>query len=429
MRGHLEKLGERRYKVIVEAGKNAEGGRARRGFTVRGTKREAERELARIVREIDTGAFCDPTHTTVGEYLDRWLADYGRHNPSGHSYDRYEGIVRVHLKPAMGGIALAKLTPAHIQSFYDARLGEGLSAGSVRKIHAVLHSALRRALRLQMIPRNPADCVDVPVVRPRERIALDETQTAQLLHAAEYTALHAPIFVAVFTGLRRGELLGLRWHDIDLENGVLRVVRTLEEAGKRLSFKEPKTPKSRRPVALGPSVIALLHQHYSEYEHAREQFGPEFNREGLVFPNADGEPWSPPYFSICFRRLAKRAGFPGLCLHGLRHTHASQLSRACGQPKVVQERLGHATMAITSDLYTHVLPGMQEQAVEMHDAALARALAGTTQQKNDDIGHQTGTKRGLKVVVTCPDSGEIPGNGWQRIPDSNRCYRRERAAS
>jgi integrase len=237
-----------------------------------------------------------------------------------------------------------------------------------------------------MLARNPADAVDLPKARRREMRVLDETATAALLSVAKGTSLYVPVLVAVSTGLRRGELLGLKWQDVDLDGGALSVVRVLAEAGGELTFKEPKTAKSRRLVSLGPTVVDVLRQHRREQVEARLQFGAAFNPEGLVFATADGEPLTPSTFSVAFRRLAGRAGFAGLRLHDLRHTHATQLAGAGVLPKVISERLGHASIGITMDLYAHVMPGMQEDAVARHDAVLAQALAAAESAEAATLG-------------------------------------------
>lgn len=394
MKGRIEKRAPGVYKLIVEMGEDAMGRRHRRCFTVHGTLRQAEKELAKIVREIDTGAFCDAARISVGEYLDRWLEDYGRHKLAARSLERYQSIVTQHMRPAIGCITLGKLRPAHIQNLYGVWLTEGLSPSTVQKHHAVLHAALDSAVRLQMLPSNPTDAVDVPKARRREMQALDELQTAELLQAAKGKPLYAPVFVAVSTGLRRGELLGLRWQDVDLDAGALSVVRTIEEVGGQITFKDPKTPKSRRRVSLGPSVIEVLRQLHKEHAETRLLCGSGYNPDGLVFVDADGAPWRPLRLTDSFGRLAKRAGFPRLRLHDLRHTHATQLLRAGVHVKVVSERLGHANISTTLDTYSHVLPGMQEDAVALHDAVLARAL--------ETVSGTEKTTLGTKMAPTAP---------------------------
>jgi len=229
-------------------------------------------------------------------------------------------------------------------------------------------------VRLQVLARNPADAVDPPRPRPVEMAALDVADTARLLGAAAGSRLYLPVLLAVATGLRRGELLALRWKDLDLGGGALAVCQAMELTRAGIAFKEPKTRRSRRRVTLPALVVDVLRAHRREQVVERLGAGPAYRDLDLVLPGPGGEPWNPRYFGKSFASLVERSGVPRVRFHDLRHTHASQLLLEGVHPKVVSERLGHASVAITLDRYSHVLPGLQEDAAARIDRALRAGL-------------------------------------------------------
>jgi integrase len=278
-------------------------------------------------------------------------------------------------------LPLAKLAPVHIQGFYSDALTSGrldgkggLSPQTVVHFDRVLHLALKRARSLRLIAVNPAEDVERPQVERREMQTLDDDQGAQLLAAAATTRLYVPIVLAVATGLRRGELLALRWQDIDLKMGVVQVVRSLEQTNEGLRFKAPKTNRSRRPVVLPASVIDVLRDHKTRQAEERLLLGQ--GKCELVFTRVDGRPIAPDTFTSWVARVAKRAGVAHIMpVHGLRHTHITNLLRANVHPKVASERAGHSSVGFTLDRYSHVIPSLQEDAALRIDAALRKTLA------------------------------------------------------
>jgi integrase len=205
---------------------------------------------------------------------------------------------------------------------------------------------------------------------------LEDDGVARLLAAVEGTAIHVPVLITLATGMRRGEVLGLRWSDIDFAAGSLAVRQTLQEAEGKRTFKEPKTPKSRRVIALPTVALEALRQHRARQAETKLQLGGRYNDHDLVCTQADGSPWWSSGFDRAFRKARKQARVEDVRFHDLRHTHATQLLKAGVHPKVVSERLGHASIGITLDTYSHVMPGMQEEAAEKIDAGLRAALAG-----------------------------------------------------
>lgn len=380
MRGHLRKRGRKWYGVVSYY--NARGERKLKWIPLSTSKRESERQLARIVAELQSGQYVDAGRLTVAEYLRKWLQEYARNKVTARTYERYEEIVEKHLIPALGGIRLSKLSPIQINTYYANALENGrrdgqggLAPKTVLQHHRVLHRALTVAVKWGLLARNPADAVDPPKPETREMIALTEEQTVRLLKACEGTPLYVPVVLAVTCGLRRGEILALRWQDVDLEAGTLSVRRSLEETRSGLRFKEPKTHRSRRPIALPPLTVEVLKRHRHEQRKVRVMMGPAYQDNDLVCAGPDGRPLRPDYLTQTLPKIAERSGLPRIRFHDLRHTHASILLRYDVHPKVVSERLGHSRVNITLDLYSHVMPDLQKEAAERTNEALKAAFA------------------------------------------------------
>jgi integrase len=264
-------------------------------------------------------------------------------------------------------VRLAALRPEHIQRYYTRLVSEGdgsgpLSAQTVLHHHTMLHGALRHAVRTGLIPRNPADAVEPPRPRRYEARTLTAEEAQTLLRAIAGTRWHAFVALAVTAGLRRGELLGLRWSDLDLDAGRLSVRQQVLRVRGQTTIEPVKTARSHRPVALSAGMAAVLREHRARQEEARRAAGELWQDHGLVFPRGDGRPANPSTVTHEFADLLERAGLPHVRLHDLRHTMATLLLAAGAHPKVVQERAGHATVGITLDLYSHVQPTLQDEA-------------------------------------------------------------------
>jgi integrase len=383
MKGHIRPRGKKTWAIVVDIGADpVTGKRRQRWETVHGSKRKAQQALNHKLDELAIGTYVDPSKMTVDEYLKRWLADYAKPKVSAKTYERYDEIVRCHLTPGLGEHSMADLRPLHIQGYYSRALDSGrlrhgkggLSKRTVLHHHRILREALEQAVKWQILPRNPADAVEAPRPNRIEMRSLNDAQIKTFLAASEGNKLlRMAILLALTTGLRRGEILALRWRDLDLDSSVLAVRQSLEETKKELTFKEPKTAKSRRTVALPAMTVEALRKHRADQARIRLQLGPAYQDSDLVCAQPNGRPLHPRSLTHAFIGLVAREKLPKVRFHDLRHSHATLLLQQGVHPKVVSERLGHSTVGITLDVYSHVLPGMQEEAAKKVDAALRGA--------------------------------------------------------
>lgn len=382
MKGHIRKRGKNSWAIAIYIGRNERGKPRYKWHTVKGGKRKAEDECTRLLNQLATGEYVEPSRTTLAEYLERWLADYAEVNVAPKTFERYAEIVRKHLVPALGHHRLTKLQPLQIQAYYSLALQSGrrdgkggLSAQTVIHHHRVLKDALSQAVRWRLLVRNPSDAVEPPRRQDLEMQVLEETQIGTLLKGAAAKSIYIPILLAVTTGMRRGEILGLRWNDLDLNAGTLAVCQSLEHTRSGgLKFKQPKTRRSRRVVALPGFARDALRKHRALQAKVRLLAGPDYKDNELVCARWDGNPRNPGALTRAFAKLIVDLGLPKIRFHDLRHSHATQLLREGIHPKVVSERLGHSTVGITLDTYSHVTPGMQEEAAKRIDVALRSVL-------------------------------------------------------
>jgi integrase len=333
---------------------------------------EVKRKLAEAMGDAAKGIYFDDENQTVAQYMDRWLEDSACGDLGHRAYHNYKLQIRRHISPAFGRLKLSKLTAAHIQSLYAAKLRDGLKPSSVRYIHAVLHRALEQAVRFNLIPFNPAARVDPPKIRQEEITPLDAEQARRFLHAGcgdRFEALHV---LSLTTGLRMGEALGLRWSDVDLDAGTLRVNRQVQRmrGGGGLVFGEPKNA-SRRTVDLPQRAVEALRSHRKRQMEEQLKAGSEWQDYGLVFASGKGTPLDAQNIvNRHFKPLLKRAGLPSIRWHDLRHTYATLLLARGTHPTYVQKSLGHASVQLTLDRYSHWMPSMGRNTAEGIDEAL-----------------------------------------------------------
>jgi integrase len=369
MRGHIIKRGKNSYSIAISLGKDSVTGKYKQQWvSVRGNKKDAEKRLSELLHQIDNGTFIVPNKTTLAEYLQKWLSDYVKPNLSPRGFERYESIVRVHLLPSLGSVILTQLRPEHLQKHYTSRLNNGLSPLTVRYHHVVLHKALQTAVKWGLVSRNVADGVDVPRARRIEMQTWDEDDVARFLEAAKDSPYYALFYTALFTGMRRSELLALRWCDVDFIFSQVSVSRSLHQLRDgSYVFTQPKSAKSRRTIALSPSANLTLKEHKDKQGVQRSMLGISLKDDDLIFSTVERKPLRPNTVSRAWTIMAARSGLKVIRLHDARHTHASLMLKQGVHPKIVQERLGHATIAVTLDTYSHVAPGLQEAAAAGFD--------------------------------------------------------------
>jgi integrase len=319
------------------------------------TRKDAATRLAKAIAERDAGLVFDAGALTIGAYLERWL-DTIRDTVKQRTWHRHEEVSRLHLKPALGNVRLGNLNALQVQSLYRAKLDSGLSPRTVQIIHATLHKALKQAVRWSLVPRNVAEAVNPPKPVKKEIQPLSAEQAKNLLKTAKETQpkLYALYVLAVSTGMRSGELLGLQWRDVDLRAGMLRVRRTVFNG----KVNVPKTSHGSRGIRLSKTAVEALKQHAQD----GEWIFPTSVGTSMSVHNLHNRSWKP---------LLKCAGLPNIRFHDLRHTCATLLLTKAVHPKVVQELLGHASIQITLDTYSHLLPDMGDIAASAMDSALA----------------------------------------------------------
>lgn len=334
------------------------------------TRSEVAGRLKEAQRQLDTGLQFLDERQTVEQYLDGWI-ETAKLQIRASTWRRYSDFVRVHLVPGLGRIPLAKLTAQHVQLFYTRKLGEGLSHSTVHHIHGVLHRALKDALLMGLVQRNVSDMVRAPRRSNREMATLSDSQAKQFLAAVKDDRFAALYVLALTTGMREGELLGLRWQDLDLDRATLQVRMNVQEADGKFIVAETKTAYSRRSIALTKKAVAALRQHKAKQDQDRTALGDAWNAKlDLVFPNRLGGIMIPDNLAKrSFKRALGRIGLPlDVRFHDLRHTAATLLLSRGVHPKVVSEMLGHADISITLRVYAHVTPHMQQAAVQVMDA-------------------------------------------------------------
>jgi integrase len=362
--GSIYQRADGTWCATYNGGYDDQGKRKRRTIFGR-TRQIVQEKLRKALHEAPNGGSTEPQRLTVGQYLDRWLTGAVKTTVKPTTYANYEGVIRNFLKPNLGGMPLSKLGVIHVQSLYATMARAGKSAETIRLAHAVLRRALKQAVRWRLVPYNVCADVDRPRVAKADITPLDADQAQALLAEARGDRLGALIVLAVATGMRLGELLGLHRVDVDLDRGVLMVRHTLTELHGQLFLTEPKTAKSRRRIELPQVAIEALLEH-------RERMRLEgHGNTPWVFCSSCGGPLRRTHVHAnTFKPMLAKAGLPDIRFHDLRHTSATLLLSAGVHPKVVQERLGHSQISVTLDIYSHVLPTLQLEAAGKLDQIL-----------------------------------------------------------
>ena len=375
MKGNIQQRGPRTWRLRYDV--PSPEGRKQVSETVQGNKRDAQRTLRERLAAIDKGIYIDRTDQTVSEYLEYWLETHSA-NISIRTRVGYTTCIR-RFGRYLGTVTLQKLRPEHIQSAYKDMLDSGLSARTVLHSHRVLSQALKDAVKWGLVLHNPAAAVTPPRPERKEAVAWDAVTIRRFMDAAEGSRYRDAFILAALTGMRRSELAGLKWPDIDLRSARLRVVRTRQRIyGHGVVEGQPKTHRSRRSVALSPSAVSVLESMKTRQIEMRLKAGPAWKQTDYVFTTDNGVPIDPDNLSHEFHRIVDEAELPNGTLHGLRHSFATALLSANVHPAVVQSALGHSSITLTIDTYSHVMPGLEEAAARSIDDVLGDAVAGNS---------------------------------------------------
>jgi integrase len=376
MKGHIRERSAGHWAIVLEVRDPASGKRKRRWHSFAGTKRAAQNECARLISEIQRGTYLEPNKTTVTQFLDHWLNDIkSRVTPRTH--ERYVEIVEKNLVPALGAVLVARLQPMQISGAYAKALSSGrrdgkggLSPSTVRYMHVILKAAMGQAVRWQILARNPVDAVDPPKIERSAMTTYDLAQTAELIDTTRGTRMTVTVMLAVLCGLRRGEIAALRWRNVNLGTAQLAVTESAEQTRAGVRYKQPKSGRGRT-VALSARVVNELRSHRVQQAEELLKLGIPLTDDAFVVAQADGCPLQPRTITHQWHLLlAKHKTLPRIRFHDLRHAHATHMLASGVHPKIASERLGHSKVGITMDLYSHVMPGMQEDAAARVDREL-----------------------------------------------------------
>jgi integrase len=344
-------------------------GKRHRKFYYGATRVEVRDAIAAAIREVKRGGSLGDDRQTVAGYLDEWLSSItAKVRPKTHA--SYAQLVRCHLKPGLGAYRLNKLRPEHVERFLDEKQGAGLSPRTCQYLRAVLRRALGRAVKQDILSRNVAALADPPRVVRSEVQALTPDQARAFLRAIEGNRLYALVAVGLSLGMRQGELLGLRWQDVDLDAGAVRVRHALHRANRTWSLGEPKSKTSQRTIKLPESLTAILRSHRRSQLESRLLAGERWRDHDFVFTGRSGQPLEGTVLNRDVKRLLKAAGLPEVHFHALRHSCATLLMAQGVPARVVMEILGHSDIRLTLNTYSHVGQQLQDVAASKTNAAL-----------------------------------------------------------
>jgi len=333
------------------------------------TRREVQEKLKAALHEQQQGTLVTARQQTLKQFLERWLEDTCKPVVRLTTYIRYRDVIKNHLVPAFGHVTLQKLTSDMLRAFLKQKSDSGLKPTTVTLIRAVLHRALEDAVKDGLVARNVVSLVKSPHIERHEAQMVTVEQAKKLLEAARGTSLDALLEVALTTAMRRGEILALRWSEVDLERGTAFVRRTLTKlAHYGVIENEPKTKAGRRRIELSSVAVEALKRHQTCQEQVKLKAGDKWQDKNFVFCDENGRSFVPGTVVYRFEKLLKQVGLPHMRFHDMRHSAATILLAAGVHPKKVQELLGHSSIMVTMDVYSHVLPSMQKDvANEMDD--------------------------------------------------------------
>jgi integrase len=369
--GHIRQRGERSWELKFDLGRDPRTGKRRvRYVSFKGTKRAAQLELARLISENAVGGSVDPSRVTVAEFIERWLRDWAQAHVSPKTLERYRELLRNHVCARIGQAQLQKLRAVHINELY-ADLLHRLAPRTVGHVHRALHRALGHANDWDLIQKNVASLVSPPRVAATEIETLTAAKVQRVLAKLKGRAIYPIAALALATGMRRGELLALRWSDVKLDLAKLNVEQSLEQTKAGLRFKSPKTKHGRREITLPPSAVTLLREHRKAQQETRLRLGlGKAADNALVFATWDSKVRSPNALTKEWSVAMKEVGL-SVTFHSLRHTHASHLIASGLDVLAISRRMGHGSPAITLGVYGHLFPNTDDRAAQIIEAALA----------------------------------------------------------
>ncbi len=366
MRGSVKKRGST-YSIIFDLGISPETGKRQQkwvgGFK---SKKDAERALTEKLQLINTNRYFEPKRISFAGFLDEWVEIYCRPKLAPKTLESYQSIMRLYFKPQLGDIEISRVSPAIIQKYYTSlKIAADLSDTSINYHHRLLNEIFKYAMKWQYIEQNPCDKVDPPRKIRSEMKVWDLDQAREAARVFKDSPVYIHVMMAIYTGLRLGEICGLMWEDIDTKNKICTVRRTAQRVNGRIIFKQPKTIKSNRLVVLTDELVEILRQERKKQLEYKLLMGNSYKADydGFLSVWEDGRFKEPDYVGKKFQKITSGSDLPVIRFHDLRHTHATMLIGAGVHPKVVSERLGHTTIGITMDLYSHVSVDMQRDAV------------------------------------------------------------------
>jgi len=375
MRGNVTKRGANSWRIKFDLESDAKGKRQTRYVTVKGTRKDAERELTRLLGTANNGTFVEANQSTIGEHVRNWLD--GAHGLSGRTVERYRELAEAQIIPHIGAMLIQKLKPVHVQQWHATLLARGgkdgaaLGGRTVGHCHRLLHRILASAVRAELVARNVASVISPPKVAEAEIEILKADQIGVVTAALADHWLQPIVMLALATGMRRGEILALRWGAIDLDKAGVKVERSLEQTKAGLKFKAPKTRTSKRVVSLPPTAVEALREHRRRQLETRLALGQgRPDSDTLVFSNIEGNPIPPVNFSRDWARFVKARKLSPVSFHALRHTHVSALIARGVDVLTISRRIGHANAAITLRVYGHMFEQNDSAAVNAIEAAL-----------------------------------------------------------
>lgn len=373
MRGSVKKEGSTwYYEVTLSYDVNGKRKRKKqRGFK---TKKEAEKALATVVNEINAGTYLEPVKMTYKDFLEDWLENK-KNSIRSQTHINYVTIAKTHVIPELGSLLVQQLNPLVLQKFIKGLTHKGLSSGYIKKIIDVLNGSMEKAKRLGIISANPVEFVERPRITKEEMKVWDTKEVEQFISIAQFDRLYIAFLLAITTGMRQGEILGLRWKDIDFENNTLCIRQTLSHDGKTLNS-EAKTKSSLRSIHLPDETLQALKSHRVLILQEKLKSGKQYKDNDLVVCTTVGTPVTPRNLSRTWYRLIKQSTVTPIRFHDLRHTHATLLLKQGIHVKVVAERLGHSNTRMTLDTYSHVQPTMQAEAANAISQVLFKKVHG-----------------------------------------------------